>query len=502
MNRATRGAGLLVVLLLGRAVPGTAQGFRASFDLRGQSLATRGWTLDSVPRSDVVTGEGGGLYSSTGYAVACSNPAWCYYYAAGPRLQYAPVVLTTDVNAWGLGTSGLSAHVNFRLNGNGGDDPFAGTTPTFQLWEGYLQYDHEWFGVLVGRQTFTSRLGYAGFDGGRAMVRYQPLGLQATGYIGLGLARSSSVGVNDPVTAPLGDFIPSERSLLAGIQVGIASGPVEAKAEWQRQIDRSTDYLMSDYLAASAVVRPLPRFAIAGGLDYDLAQGWVGSADAELRYTVPRVSASAGYKRYMPRFDLWSIWPAFSPVPWNGVQGSAVVSASRWLRLRGRLEWYEYEANGAETALGDAAPTGVRWAVGATVTAFPRWTLDAGWMYDKNFGAAAAGWDASVGWIPIDPLTLRLYGAYSQRPLTYRYDDAYVTWVGLDANWRTTQQVIVGASVIYVNEDQRRPDAAAMDWNQTRISAYVTYVLSAGGADRLGLPDAVKRMPSATGYGQ
>lgn len=493
---------LQALLLVSASAPCAAQGFRASFDLRGQSVATRGWLLDSIPRSEVVVGDGGGLYSATGYAVACSAPSWCYYYAAGPRVQYAPLVFTTDVTAWGLGTTGLSAHLNFRMNANAGDEPFAATEPAFQFWEGYLSYQHDWFTVLAGRQTLTSRLGFAGFDGGRVSARYRKLGLEATGYLGLGLARASSVGVNDPVTAPLGDFIPGERSLIGGVLVGLNSGPVEARAQWQRQVDRSTDYLMSDYLTASAVVRPLPRFAVAGGLDYDLAQGWVGSADAEVRYTAPRVSATAGYKRYMPRFDLWTIWPAFSPVPWNGVQTSAIFSPLRWLRLRGRIEWYAYENTGAETALGSADEAGLLWAAGATVTVLPRWTFDAGWMYDKNFGAAAAGGDASVGWIPFDAMVLRLYGAYSQRPLVYRFDDAYVTWVGLDASLRTAQHVQVGASIVYVNENQKRPDAAAFDWNQARISAYITYVFSAGGADRIGLPDAVKRMPSSVGYEQ
>ena len=225
------------------------------------------------------------------YAVTCSTVAWCYYYAPGPRVQYAPMVLTTDVTAWGLGTSGLSAHLNFRMNANaGGDEPFAASEPAFQFWEGYLSYQHDWFTIIGGRQTFTSRLGFAGFDGGRATLRYRKIGLEATGYLGLGLARASSVGVNDPVTAPLGDFIPGERSLIGGVLVGLASGPVEARVQWQRQVDRSTDYLMSDFLSGSAVIRPFPRFAVAGGLDYDLAQGWVGSADAEVRYhRAPRV---------------------------------------------------------------------------------------------------------------------------------------------------------------------------------------------------------------------
>lgn len=500
MRRPGRTIALVALSCAIGASTGHAQGFRGSFDLRGQSVATRGWLLDSIPRSDVVVGDGGGLYSASGYAVACSAPNWCYFYAAGPRIQYAPLVLTTDVTAWGLGTAGLSAHLNFRMNANAGDEAFAATTPAFQFWEGYLSYQQDWFAILAGRQTITTRLGFAGFDGGRATVRYRKYGLEATGYAGLGLARASSVGVNDPVTAPLGDFIPGERNLIGGVLVGFVGGPVEAQAQWQRQVDRSTDYLMSDFLSGSAVIRPVPRLAVAGWLEYDLAQGWVGSADAEVRFTTPRVSATAGYKRYMPRFDLWTIWPAFSPVPWNGVQASAIVSASRWLKLRGRIQWQEFENTGAETALGSAAPTGTLWAVGATVTALPRWTFDAGWMYEKNFGAAAAGGDASVGWNPFDAMVLRLYGAYSQRPLVYRYDDSYVTWAGLDVSLRTTQQVLVGASIVYVNENRKRPDAAAFDWNQARISAYVTYVFSAGGADRTGLPDAVKRMPSAVGY--
>ena len=500
MSKYAGTACLLLALLTVGAAPGAAQGFRGSFDLRGQSVATRGWILDSIPRSAVVVGDGGGLYSATGYAVACSAPNWCYFYAAGPRVQYAPMVFTTDVTAWGLGTSGLSAHLNFRMNANAGDASFAATEPAFQFWEGYLSYQHDWFTVLAGRQTFTSRLGFAEFDGGRATVRYHKLGLEASGYAGLGLARASSVGVNDPVTAPLGDFIPGKRNLITGVVAGLTSGPVQVLAQWQRQVDRSTDYLMSDFLTGTAVIRPLPRVAVAGGLDYDLAQGWVGNAEAEVRYTAPRVSATAGYKRYMPRFDLWTIWPAFSPVPWNGVQGSVLVSPVRWLKLRGRFAWFEYENTGAETALGSAAPTGALWAAGATVTALPRWTFDAGWMYEKNFGAAAAGGDLSVGWNPFDALVLRLYGAYSQRPLVYRYDDTFVTWAGLDVSMRATRQVLVGASIVYVQQDQSRPDAAAFDWNQARVSAFVTYVFSAGGADRIGVPDAVKRMPSAVGY--
>jgi hypothetical protein len=75
-----------------------------------------------------------------------------------------------------------------------------------------------------------------------------------------------------------------------------------------------------------------------------------------------------------------------------------------------------------------------------------------------------------------------------------------VSWTGLDVNLKAGRQVLLGASAVYVYEDRNRPDAAAFSWNQTRVSAYVTYVLSVGGSDRVNLPNAVKRMPSAAGY--
>jgi hypothetical protein len=121
-------------------------------------------------------------------------------------------------------------------------------------------------------------------------------------------------------------------------------------------------------------------------------------------------------------------------------------------------------------------------------------------MYNRSFGATTGGGDVWVGWTPRDALMLRAYAAYSQRPLVYRYDDSYVSWTGLDVNMKLSPQLVLGASGVYVYEDRNRPDAAAFSWNQTRVSAFITYVLSVGGSDHVNLPNAVKKMPSAAGY--
>jgi hypothetical protein len=482
---------------------GAQAGYRATIDLRMQTLAFRGWALDSVLAFQVAPGTGGGFLSPAGYAADCPlTSPFCYYYRPGTRQTVAPVGGTVNLAVWGLGIPGLSLHGNARVLLNAGDVDWAGTDPNFQFWEGYAEYANSQLAVRVGRQLFTSRLGVAGFDGGLATVRSPGLGLSATGYFGFGLARNASVPITSDVVNPLGEFRPPERNWIFGAVGGWAASAADVRLEWQREVDRASRKLASDRLAASATLRPLERWSLTGGAEYNLAEGVWGSADASLRYNAPWIGASAGYRRYRPFFDLWSIWVAFSPVAYNSVVGSASVTPVRGLQLRGRAEHYRFEAADAPSPLVTVENDGTRWSAGVTVTRVRDWALDLGYSVDQGVGARGDGWDASVGWTPTSRLSLRGYGATLDRPLELRFDDARVRWAGLDADLRLRPDLSIGLGGMYVYENRRRPDAAAFDWNQVRITAHVTYVLGSGGADRLGLPRAVQRMPSVTGTGR
>ncbi|MCU0622005.1 MAG: hypothetical protein MUC69_10940, partial [Gemmatimonadales bacterium] len=110
------------------ATPAAAQGYRASVDLRAQTVEFRGWRLDSVPEGDVIVGPGGGPASPDGIAATCPGVGGqCYFYRPGERQQSAPIVLTTDVTAWGFGLKGLSARANVRMIANAGDTPWPTT---------------------------------------------------------------------------------------------------------------------------------------------------------------------------------------------------------------------------------------------------------------------------------------------------------------------------------------------------------------------------------------
>ena len=102
--------------------------------------------------------------------------------------------------------------------------------------------------------------------------------------------------------------------------------------------------------------------------------------------------------------------------------------------------------------------------------------------------------------MPSDAFRLRVYGAYAQRPLEYRYDASTAKWLGADLDVRATDRFNVGLSLVQMNEERDRPDNAAFDWNQTRLSARVSYRFSSRERDVRNLPDAVKRMPSSQGY--
>jgi hypothetical protein len=497
----SRQAALVAVLTAMLAGPVAAQGYRATIDLRAQSVAFRGWQPDSVAQADAIIGPTGGFTSPDGIAAQCqSATGQCYFYRPGARQNAAPMVLTTDFTTWGFGIKGLSARANLRFNYDLGEAAWPAMEPTLQLWEGYLDYQHDWFALRGGRQIVTTRFGWAGFDGGQATLRARKLGLEAGGYAGWGLARSAAVGINSELTAPLGDFIPPERHLLVGAYGSVRTGVADLRVEWQRQHDLATTYTISDLLGGSATIRLMRHVAATGGVEYDLAQNRWGSADASLRYTSPRVQLSGGYRRYFPRFDLYSVWAAFSPVPWNGVHASAVVSPLVWLQLRARGEYIKFEDAEAATPLYTALDDGYRTSFGGTITAVRNIAIDAGYNLERATGAWSSGADASVSWMPSDAFRLRVFGAYAQRPLEYRYDASTAKWLGADLDVRATDRFNVGLSLVQMNEERDRPDNAAFDWNQTRLSARLSYFFASRERDVRGLPDAVKRMPSSQGY--
>jgi len=498
-----RALGLLLVVAHAGATAGLAQGYRLRFDGRAQSVAFRGVIADSLLAVQVVTGEGGGLITPDGIAVRCLGGTYCYFFRPGPERRGVPISASASLVLWGLGVAGLSVHTTARLITDLGDGTvWPGTEPAGQLLEGYAQYERDWLTVRAGRLLRASRLEALGFDGASARARVPRYDLEATGYAGWGLGLAAAVPFSSPALNPLDEWRPRDRQLVAGGELLWSPGPGEARVEYRREVDPQTDYFVSERAAVSLRAHALGPFRATGGFDYNLAEGHVGSADLTATWITPRLTLNAGARRYRPYFSLWTLWGAFSPVPYHAVHGSAQATATAWLQLRVRGERYWYQDAEASTPLVQVEDKGWRFGAGATAAPNERWTLDAGYHAEFGPGASSRGLDAMVAWRLGPRLSLTGYGGALERPLELRTWDATTRWVGGRGEWRALASGRPGwgllddarlwAEITWFNEDRDRPDAAATGFDQLRLRGGVTLMLTSS-ADRMTLPPATRR---------
>ncbi|HEV8399419.1 MAG TPA: hypothetical protein VGQ18_06205 [Gemmatimonadales bacterium] len=485
---------LLATLL--SVAPLCAQGYRVRLDTRVQAVGFRGVQIDSIPVSDTVTGPGGGPATADGFAVYCPSGApYCTYFRPGPVQRGGPLVATADMTLWGFGVRGVSAHATARAGLHLGNvDAWPGTDPALQLLAGYVEYAAERVTARAGRQLTFSRLGASGFDGASVTLRDGRRGLEATGYAGWGLARGVALPVTSPALNPLDDFQPRQRQLVAGFGAGWTSAAADLRADYQREVDPRSDYFVSERIGLSGAIRPMPNWSVTGGADYDLAAGWWGSAEISLAFARRAVSASVGARRYRPHFELWTIWGAFSPVPYHATQAHVAVRALPQLQLRARGEWYRFENTETATPLVDVVRSGWRSEVGFTAWPAPAWTLDGGYEREFGPGAASAGASGSVTYAPVATWRVTVHAATLDRPLEFRFAESVLRVYGVEAEADPRPRLRVALGATRYVDDHRRPDAAAFDWGQWRLT--LRAVVTFGGGDELGgLPPPVRRMP-------
>jgi hypothetical protein len=292
----------------------------------------------------------------------------------------------------------------------------------------------------------------------------------------------------------LDDFQPARRQLVAGIGAGINTRPIDLRADYVREVDPRSDYFVSERVGIQWMVRPgVTGVAMSGGADYDLAAGWWGSAELRADYAGPWGDASIGVRRYRPHFELWTIWGAFSPVPYRALHGHVGIHPFPWLRLRARGERYQFDDADVATPLVRVERDGWRWEVGGTVTPTPRWTVDAGYHAEFGPGAAGAGIGASLTVAPTRSLRVVLYGSDLDRPLEFRFGEAGVQVYGADIRVTLSGRVRAVLGLSRYVERRNRPDAGTFDWNQVRVTAGVAVDLG-GGADG-GALGVIRRLP-------
>jgi hypothetical protein len=472
----------------------SAQGYRLRLDSRIHGVSWRGIAHDSIPAADAIPQEGGGFETPDGHAATC-EVTWCHYLRAGPVLRGVPWVNTADVTLWGFGVTGLRLRINARHASDLGDAAqWPGSEPDLQLIEGYAEYARDRFVLQAGRQYLSSRLGGYGLDGARGSWRAGPAGFEIAAYAGWGLARGTVLPVTSPEVNPLDDFQPRDRQVTVGAEAGIHRDGMDLQLEYRREVDPAVDYFVSERAAGSLTLRPLQRMSVVAGAAYDFSIAEWGSADASITWMAPMATVTLGARRYLPFFDLWTIWGAFSPIAFHAWHAAVTIRPFAGLMLHGRGERYRFEGHGSQSGLVETEDRGWRAETGVIWEPTTQWSVSLGHQSEFGPGAASLGYDARATWRPTPALAITAHGATMRRPLELRFSDATLAVLGAEIDWQPTSRWRLAIGATRVDEQRDRPDAAAIDWDQWRLSARVT-VLHGTDVDRMVLPRAIRSEP-------
>jgi hypothetical protein len=319
----------------------------------------------------------------------------------------------------------------------------------------------------LGRQRTTSGLGFTGFDGVSAL--YEPYAwLELEAYGGRSLAR----GLNEPraeALRPIEDFVPDRDAYLVG-----AAARVEPLAgtgigvRYQREIWASRSGLVSERAAAELTTSRFRPVIIDAALDYDFAFGRVGKAHATARASVGRgVVLETTARRYVPYFELWTIWGFFSPVAYHEAEARATWRVRPALTAWLSAGWRRYDEANATVILRALNQEGVRASLGGLWRAAPNLMVDASYRVEYGFGAFLSAGDASVRWEATPRLAFSLDATAFQQIEQFRIGEGVVWGGGPGFDLEITPAIgLVGGASVYRQSFNNRP--AVADWNQVR----------------------------------
>lgn len=441
-------------------------------DVRGRLLTSaryvqvRPLDLDSVPLD--ATREVDGRRELDGRPVACVGATCTYYRSASP--EHA-VVLTQDLSltAWGLGTQGLSATLLLRGRADlGGAFQWPRSDDPFDPILAYAELARERWRVRLGRQRTLSGLGFSGFDGVDARVQALPW-LRVQGYGGRSLARGLEEPLHEALDA-LEDFVPDQEAWLVGAALEAeAPAATAVGVRYQREIVTNRGALLSERASVDARTGLLRPVGLQAALDWDVAFARVGKAHLTAQLPLPDggLVLEATARRYLPYFDLWTIWGFFSPVAYHEAELQA-----RWTPRPGATVW----ASGARRAYEDAeAPIilrpltdeATRFAAGARVRLPRALVVEGSYRLENGFGAYLGSGDVGVGWRPAERLSVGMRASAFQQIMEFRVGEGVVLGAGAFADAQVADRVrLAGGVDVYRQAFENRPTAA--DWNQTR----------------------------------
>lgn len=454
-----------------------AQQWRGRLYSRVQYVEARALRLDSIAIEEV---GGVGRRREIGDTIVTCAPgaSHCFFRQPDDIESTAPLIQDLDLSAWGFGVQGLRLYFSGRIRtAIGGDEFWPRTDDNFDLLAGYAELRRDRFRIRIGRDYQISGLGFYGYDGGSAVVRFEPAEIELEAYGGWGLARGLPEPVNSDALASLEEFQPQDRNLLFGFRA--SARPVVGasfEAIYQREIETDRSGIATERIGLEGSYAPSDRIWFRGHADYDLATDWWGKAGATVGFSpAGPLYVEGRLFRYRPVFSLQTIWAAFTPTPYTGWGITVGYQPYRDLSIRVEGERRAYGETEAEvpffvvTDRTWRAGTSAQWQVGE------RWSLQAGYWLNWGFGAGLSAGELRAEIRPRDRLTLGARVSAFQQLEEFRVGEGRVWSLGADARWITDFATFWGALDRYRHD--RRGDATAIDWTQVRGSLGVALYL-------------------------
>jgi hypothetical protein len=455
---------VILALILPAGV--AAQSFRGWVQSTGRYFQLPTVSLDTVPRSSVDVAPNGAL-TFEGRSVSCVTPNSCTLYRPGSIEETVTFTQDLGLTAWGLGMRGLSVTTLLRGRARGGGDVvWPRSDDAFDAMLAYAQLDRGAFRVRAGRIQTSGGLGFRGFDGASVMGRRGRFRLEGYG------GRSLSRGLSEPRTEALRgveDYVTESDAWLIGgsLQLRLPR-QTSVGARYQREILSDRSVLISERASLDVRTGVLGTVRFTGSLDYDLAFGRVGKGSASFQYILADASllVEATARRYVPYFDLSTIWGYFSPVAYHG--GELRVS---WWKLRtfglwASGGWRRYDDTSTVVVLQPLTDSGWRTSAGASFRPGGKWVVDGSYRLESGNGAFLSSGDLTLRWSDTR-LDAALTGMAFQQMEEFRVGDGRAYGGGLTLGYEVLAGTrLTGGGTIFWHRPRNR--TTERDWNQFR----------------------------------
>lgn len=450
------GAALAVAALAGPALPGASGGLAAQ--------GTRGWATTTARYLELP----GPVRDPSGGAVGTD--------LLGGWTGTQDVALT----AWGLGMRGLSVTTLLRARVDGGSLAWPRADDGFDAMLLYAQLDGGGWRIRAGRQETASGLGFSAFDGAalRVSVAGVGTGLSFEAFGGRSLARGLSEP-RDEALRGLEDFVPdTDAWIVGGVLEARLAGATSASVRYQREIWADRSGLISERAAVDVRTGVFGPVRVTGSADWDFPFARVGKAHLTASFAPSRTTLmEATLRRYVPYFELSTIWGFFEPVPYHEAVARISVSAAEGLGVWATGGVRRYEAASGPVFLspledrGWRGEAGVVWRPAPVVGVTGRYEID--WLP----GAFLQGGTVDGSWTVAPQVVVGASLTTFQRFEEFRLGDGRAVGVGLNASAGLTSRTRVDAGLArYRHSTRGRGDVDP--WHQDR--AWVSFRVALG----------------------